>query len=125
MELAEIRQIVSEIRYKDRQFVLGVIPVDGLCWLQVHYPVINNGVERTAKGRRWIIEPNSVPWQVLATAFKAALTVEEHEARESFLYKGTSVFFPHQELEELVGFRKQIVKAHGPSEEEARHAQEA
>jgi hypothetical protein len=117
IDIHGLRDVLAQIRYKNCTFVAGDL-IDGTLWIQVQYPVVNKGIGRTAKARRWIIEPESTPWQVAATAFKAVLTVEEHEARESFLYKGAGVFYPHHDLEELVLLRRKEAEVRGTSEAE-------
>ncbi len=53
-------------------------------------------------GRWWLIEPGASESDVVRTAFKAAITWEEHELRERFLYKGAAVFGPHFEIDRLL-----------------------
>ncbi len=133
MNLPELQGLLSRIRYKTCVFVcgnvrdtsisngdvsvLGIAGRDAL-WFQVQYPVIDKGIHRMAKGRRWIVETDNSSWQVVATAFKACLTVEEHESRESFLYNGAAVFFPHHDLDELVAMRRGHAAVAGTSEAE-------
>jgi hypothetical protein len=117
VNLDALRNILALLWYKNCSFVAGDL-ADGTLWIQVQYPVVNKGIGRTARARRWFIEPESTPWQVVATAFKAVLTVEEHEARESFLYKGVGVFYPHHDLEELVSLRHKERIVRGTSEAE-------
>jgi hypothetical protein len=127
VSLETLREILSHLSYRNCSFVCGTsicnmskdpIGLKSSFWLQVQYPVVEKGVARTAFARRWIVEPDSTPWQIVATAFKAVLTVEEHEARESFLYKGAAVFYPHHDLEELVELRHKEISARGSSEAE-------
>ena len=53
-------------------------------------------------GRWWLVEPGASESDVIRTAFKAAITWEEHELRERFLYKGAAVFGPHYEIDRLI-----------------------
>ena len=53
-------------------------------------------------GRWWLMEPGVSESDVVRTAFKAAITWEEHELRERFRYKGAAVFGPHIELDRLL-----------------------
>ncbi len=49
-------------------------------------------------GRLWLIEPDATEEEVVRTMLKAALTWEEHELRERFLYQGSQIFTPHFSL---------------------------
>lgn len=124
MTLERLQEILAEIRYKNCAFVCGLLPLENVAgstrafWIQVQYPVVEKGLHRIAKGRRWIIEADNTPWQIVATAFKACLTVEEHETREGFLYKGAAVFYPHHDLDELVALRQHHATVAGTSEAE-------
>lgn len=52
-------------------------------------------------GRWWLVEAKDSESDVIRTAFKAAITWEEHELRERFRYKGVAVFGPHFDVERL------------------------
>lgn len=53
-------------------------------------------------GRWWLVSATDSESDVIRTAFKAAITWEEHELRERFRYKGTAVFGPHFDVERLL-----------------------
>lgn len=53
-------------------------------------------------GRKWRISPHMTKSEIVATAFKAYMTWVEHEARESFQYRGQSIFGPHFDVDSLV-----------------------
>lgn len=53
-------------------------------------------------GRKWRISPFSCPSEIVQTALQAVITWHEHEARESFTYKGRAIFAPHFDVEALV-----------------------
>ncbi len=52
-------------------------------------------------GRKWFLSPYMTKSEVVQTAFKAVITLIEHEAREAFLYKGRPVFGPHINVDSL------------------------
>jgi hypothetical protein len=56
------------------------------------------GTPEEMTGRLWWISPGASTAEVVRTAFKAALTWEEHELRERFRYEGQQVLNPHFEL---------------------------
>ncbi len=51
--------------------------------------------------RKWCISREATKSEIVQTAFKCVLTSIEHEARESFLYRGRPVFGPHIHVDEL------------------------
>jgi len=120
MDIFGLRAILDNISYKNCRFECGAFGLENAFWIQVQYPVVEKGVARTAYARRWVIEAKSTPWQVVATALKACITVEEHEAREAFLYKGAAVFYPHHDIDKLVEIRKAHAAEAGTSEAEDR-----
>ncbi len=85
-----VRALLADISCGDLQFV-----VDGM-----RLRVERDGGSLT--GRWWLIEPEASESDVVRTAFKAAITWEEHELRERFLYKGAAVFGPHFEIDRLL-----------------------
>jgi hypothetical protein len=52
--------------------------------------------------RKWYISPWMAESELVQTAFKAALTAEEHETREHFKYFNKRVFNPHIHVRELM-----------------------
>lgn len=52
-------------------------------------------------GRKWLLSEHMTESEVVLTALKAALTAEEHEARENFRYNGKQVFNPHPSIKAL------------------------
>lgn len=53
-------------------------------------------------GRKWRLSQHMTDGEVVATAFKAYLTVLEHEAREVFLFDGQPVFNSHVDIHQMV-----------------------
>lgn len=56
------------------------------------------------RGRKWPISSHMTDSEVVQTCFLAVMTAMEHEARESFRYRGVTIFAPHFNVEKLVGF---------------------
>lgn len=56
--------------------------------------------------RRWVLDRQITPSQLVQTALKCVLTSVEHEARERFKYKGEPIFGPHQDVDQLVDLMK-------------------
>lgn len=53
--------------------------------------------------RKWYVSAESTKSEVVQTAFKCVLTSLEHEARETFTYRGQPVFGPHFDVDQLAG----------------------
>ena len=51
--------------------------------------------------RKWYISSEATKSEIIQTMFKCVLTSVEHEARESFLYKGKPIFGPHFSVDAL------------------------
>ena len=89
MTEARLRALLADISCGDLRFA-----TDGLR-LRIEHP---NGWT----GRWWLVSATDSESDVIRTAFKAAITWEEHELRERFRYKGTAVFGPHFDVERLL-----------------------
>ena len=70
-------------------------------------------------GRKWRISPVMTRSEVVQTALKAVLTYTEHEVRESFKYRGVSIFDPHYNVDELHALRSKGKGALDVREQEA------
>lgn len=74
-----------------------ISPYDDDLWLQYVDPSI--GPE--ANGRKWRISEHATKSEVVQTAFMAYLAWLEHEARETFRYRGEAIFGPHFDVDTL------------------------
>lgn len=99
-----IVKVLQCIEYKDWRFHL--LEEHGVMFLQVR--VTTKCACRPNVGmlehfcRKWRLSPRITKSEIVQTAFKAILTAEEHETRETFRYKGAAIFGPHFNVEELV-----------------------
>lgn len=65
------------------------------------------GLPHAWRGRKWLLSEHMTDGEIVQTAFLALLTAFEHEARETFLYRGEPIFDPHYDVEKLVDLRRQ------------------
>ena len=103
MDLAEAKEILSRVRYRQGWF-FNVADRGDYLTLQVRFsaPDLVTGCPEYQNGRKWLVSRYSTPSELVTTAFKAVLTAEEHEIRESFRYRGKMIFGPHFNVEALV-----------------------
>jgi hypothetical protein len=52
-------------------------------------------------GRKWMLSLHMTDGEVVQTAMAAVLAWHEHEARESFKFRGKAIFNPHLSLDAL------------------------
>jgi hypothetical protein len=122
MNSSEIRDVVSEINFKDYKFTVsdGENP-----YLQGQYyePDVITGETRLQKTRKWMLSPHMTKSEVVQTAFKLAITSMEHRTREHFLYQGERVFSPHYDVDALVELCRAgaFDEREDPYEDEANH----
>lgn len=109
----QVAGILQQVKYKDWEFQLtwDECEVSRVAnrYLQVVFsapyePQMKGEIVKYAlqSGRKWRLSPCMTPSEIVQTAFLACLTAEEHEVRESFLYKGQPVYGPHFDVERLV-----------------------
>lgn len=56
--------------------------------------------------RKWVLDRQITPSQLVQTALKCVLASIEHEARERFKYRGEPIFGSHQDVDQLVDLMK-------------------
>jgi hypothetical protein len=109
MTPAEVLDTIADIHY-ERAWWEIVPHVGREWWLQVRFRD-EYGVEH--HGRKWRLSEHMTRSEVVRTALAAVLAVEEHEARERFLYRGQAVYGPHFDvnvLADLVGCNRLAVE---------------
>lgn len=89
--------ILADVQYKDWKFVVGR-STRGEPYLQLQWTG-ENGFPCTS--RKWLLSDFMTKSELVQTAFKAVLTAEEHEARETFLYKQAAIFGPHFDVDAM------------------------
>jgi hypothetical protein len=99
-------QWLVHVSYKDFSFnVRSLVGVDDMerFYLQVSWPGVDaiSGLPRQCKGRKWFLSEHMTKSEVVQTALAAVLAIEEHEARELFMYKSHPVFGPHYDVDAL------------------------
>ena len=98
---------LENVRYKDWNFV---VDMDGeRPFLQVTFmapdATASAGLANPyvlQKSRKWMLSPYMTKSEVIQTAFKAVMTAEEHEIRETFTYRNKCIFGPHFNVDALV-----------------------
>ena len=93
---------LEDIKYLDYSFAIQFIDPSNI-YLQATFdePDIVTGVVEQQFTRKWKLSPHMTKSEVIQTAFKCALTSAEHRCREHFRYKGSAVYSPHYDVDEL------------------------
>ena len=102
MTFKEIAETLIEIKYKDWSFSLFQRGETVFMLVLFEAPGPNGEQVSIQKGRKWVLSQHMTKSEVVATAFKAILTAEEHETRENFKYRGAPIFHPHYNVDILV-----------------------
>lgn len=109
MEVSEIRNIVSDIRYLDWQFL---VRMDGeRPYLQVrgHGPDPNQEMkDENWTGRKWWLSTHMCKNEVIRTAYKALECAVKHEMDEMFTYRGAQIMSPHLDYDVVVDMMRTI-----------------
>ena len=95
-------EIIDNVSYHDWSFAIGKLGSGFYVQCRFIAPDSCGKDERNWSGRKWYISTHATKDEVVQTCLKAVLTSLEHEARESFKYKGVAIFQPHTPIDELV-----------------------
>jgi len=101
--IQEMRGWLEDVRYLDYTFVIVRDGGDDRTYLQATFmePDIVTGRNEEQFTRKWKLSPHMTKSELIQTAFKCALTSAEHRCREHFRYKGSAVYSPHYDVDEL------------------------
>ncbi len=106
LSLAELESLLAQTTWRSRRFRASALGEGFLVWIEDREPDASSGTQQCWKGRSWFVHRSEAPSQVVQTLLKAALTWEEHEAREHFRFAGEPIFEPHLPLEALLARRR-------------------
>lgn len=101
-----LKSLLKNVKYKHWKFHIGEDDTRLFLQLRVWRKCSETKKFGTGYGRKWLLSPHMTDSEIIATAFKACITNEEHECRENFTYKGQNIYCPHYDVEELVKLRK-------------------
>jgi hypothetical protein len=98
----DILRVLDDIQFND--WVFDLRTDSGRPYLQVRFagPCNITGRLQEWEGRKWFLSSETSRSEIVQTAFKAVITALEHEARETFRYKGAAIFGPHFDCDLLV-----------------------
>lgn len=105
LTLRQINEALSHVEFTNHVFQAEETPGGFHLWLSGLEPDSYTGKMEVQESRRWFISNKCTPSDVVRTAFKATATWAEHEARETFKYKGARVFSPHFDLNKVAARR--------------------
>lgn len=108
LSVGDIRNILKDVRYPGFSFLVSV-PADGPTFLVIEFEATDTKTgeySRLWRSRKWPLSKHMTRSEVVQTAFAATLMAIEHEARESFKYKGHAIFGPHFDVEALLALAK-------------------
>lgn len=108
LSLKQMQEIIDQISHPEFIFNLRFEDIyNNFPYLQITCEDICNvtGESIFWSGRKWKLSYHMTPGEIVQTALKASLTAAEHECRESFKYKGVTIFDPHIDLDKLVDER--------------------
>lgn len=101
MDAAETMRVLAGIEYKDWMLIVGRDgDRDYLQWRFIA-TCVKTGERCTQTSRKWPLSKWMTVSELVGTAFKAAITAEEHECRENFLWGGKRIFNPHVDVRAL------------------------
>lgn len=96
-----MRDWLKDVKYLDYTFFIECS--HGEPYLQAVFdePDIVTGVKEEQHTQKWKLSIHMTKSELIQTAFKCALTSAEHRCREHFRYKGSAVYSPHYDVDEL------------------------
>jgi len=101
LSMDDLRQILHDVHFPATLFEAEEISNGFLLQMRRTEPDSDTGEPVEFTGRKWFIDRAASPSAVVRTAFLAAVTWQEHEARHLFTYRGVEVFGPHFDVDQL------------------------
>lgn len=107
MNKDEIEEVLKDVSFQDWRFEVRSFAGSSVLYLQIWAagPCNTTGEPLAWGGRKWHLSRHMTRSEIVMTAFKAVMTAVEHETRETFRYKGVSIFDPHYNVDALVELR--------------------
>lgn len=97
--MIELQDVLDNIELKLNPTIKFRFRDDALeRWLQVEDTALP---PEEGRGRKWNISQYATRSEIVQTALMAFLAYFEHEARESFRWRGEPIFSPHYDVEAL------------------------
>lgn len=108
MTQKEIIEILKQINFSlfTHKFWFNVMDKGDGFLIQLSTRTINNETKDIdiQKGGKYYISSHAIKDEIVMTAWKACQDFVLHEARETFTYKGQTIFQPHYSVDQLAEF---------------------
>jgi hypothetical protein len=103
MNIDEMVEVLRDLQFGDYSFSVTESS-KGAIYLQAQYPEsdIVSGKLEVQHTRKWLLSEHMTKSELVQTAFKCCLASVEHNARETFKYRGKRIFGPHFDVDQLV-----------------------
>ncbi len=100
--ILKIAKLIAKVSFLN--YHIKVVDGHGGVYLRAEYyePDIYTQKFEKQYTRKWLLSPLMTDSEVVQTCFKMCFTSMEHKTRESFTYKGSRIFGPHFDVEDLV-----------------------
>lgn len=95
MTLKSLKRIIDNISYKNWRFNLEQRRDCFVLQIRFYAPDSQTAVNEWQHCRKWFVSSHACSAEIVRTAWKAVLAAEEHEAAETFKYKGVTIHSPH------------------------------
>lgn len=103
-----VRQIINQIKFRDWKIEFKQVLLDNeeaAMIRAVFFAFKGRTYERTC-GRWWTIESGFTEDQIVKTIFSAIEQAVIHETMKDFTYKGTRIFSPYKDVEDLAAVKE-------------------
>lgn len=97
----DLERIVAGLSFRDWKFALRYDDKRPYLQLRFEEPCTKGTSKTGWSGRKWMLSPHMTSSEVVRTAWKAVQAAVEHEAAETFKYRGIPVYNPHIDIEAL------------------------
>lgn len=102
--MSDIYDALEDVQFEHHPTLsvrFGGLLKDGTAWMQLQDSALP---EEFNTGRKWRLSQYMTVSEAVQTAWLAYQVWLEHEARESFTYRGVAIFAPHFDVDALVDF---------------------
>lgn len=106
--LGRVEQVIEQVKFRDWKIEYKQALLDNEEVVLIHavfFSFKGRTFERTMS-RDWVIEPHFTEDQIVKTIFSAIEQAVTHELMKDFTYKGTRIFSPYKDVEDLAAVKE-------------------
>lgn len=106
--LGRVKQVIDQVKFRDWKIIAqsALLESEEIVIIKPVFLAFKGRTYERTHGREWLIHSDATEDQIVKTIFSAIEQAVTHELMKDFTYKGTRIFSPYKDVEDLAAVKE-------------------